>query len=307
MKALIADHPGSPEVLKFTDAPLPQFEDDELLLRVEAIGINPVDNFTRQHTYFGVFPKILGVDFAGVVEQVGKDSQGFKVGDRVTGLKPSPREAGTYAEFVTTKDIHAAIIPDSISFEQAAALPVASLTALQVLYYDMSLKRGQRVLIHGGAGGVGAFAIQLAKLRGAYVYATSSPQNFDFLEMLGADEVIDYREKDFRRAQGVDAVLDPFSGETQELSLPLLAEGGLLVSVLPYPIRSERVAKGQIRAFTRNVHASGGDLERVLRLVASDQLQVMIQHTLPFSDIVLAHHLVATGHMRGKLVLNKIH
>jgi NADPH:quinone reductase-like Zn-dependent oxidoreductase len=306
MKAVIAKQPGGPEVLEFKNIPIPAISDNEILVRIKAIGINPVDVFTRQHTYFGTFPEILGVDFAGIIEKTGSLVTEFKAGDRVAGLRPSPKESGTYAEYTTAAASQLAHIPEGVSFETAASLPVAAMTAYQVVYHDMDIQAGQRILIHAGAGGVGVFAIQLAKLRGAYVYTTASESNFAYLKRLGADEVIDYHNVDFSAATGVDAVLDPIAGETRELSFPLIREGGILVSILPYPIVSGRVDKGEIRAHTQYVKPVGADLENILALVSEGKIKTEIQEVIPFSDIVRAHQIVADRHTRGKIVLNQV-
>lgn len=306
MKAIISTQRGSADVLLVKEIPIPAYNEFQVLVRIEAIGINPVDAFTRQNGYFGVNPEILGLDFAGIVEAVGDAVRRFKPGDRVAGLRPSPRDPGAYAQYTVAYESQLARLPDSIPFEVGASLPVASLTAYQILYHDMNVKKGQRILIHAGAGGVGIFAIQLAKLRGAYVYTTASPGNLDFLKGLGADEVIDYRNSDFSAAAGVDAVLDPIARETQALSLPLIKPGGILVAIVPYLSPSERVDKREIQAYYQPVKASGSDLERVLDLVADGRLKTEIQEVIPFAEIVRAHRLVDSKHVRGKIVLNKV-
>jgi NADPH:quinone reductase-like Zn-dependent oxidoreductase len=307
MKAVIASQPGGPEVLEFKEVPIPAFGPDEVLIRIHAIGINPVDIFTRQSSYFGTFPEILGLDFAGYIDQVGTEVSEFSVGDRVVGVRPSPKDSGAYAEFTVAKPSQLALLPDSVTFEIAASLPVAAMTAYQVLYHDMDLQAGQSILIHGGAGGVGVFAIQLAKLKGAHVIATSSPANFDFLKELGADEVIDYNKNDFSKAGNVDAVLDPLARETREASFSLIKNGGILVSILPYPIQSERVDKGEIRAHTQYLKPIGADLAAIVKLVAEGKLKTIIQDVLPFAAIARAHEIVGERHTRGKIVLNEVH
>lgn len=306
MKAVIAKRVGGPEVLEIKEIPIPSFSTDEVLIRIEAIGINPVDIFTRQYSYFGTFPEVLGLDYAGIIDKTGDSVYGFKPGDRVAGIRPSPKDSGAYAEYTVAKTSQLALIPESVSFETAASLPVAALTAYQVLYHDIDLKAGQRILIHAGAGGVGVFAIQLAKLKGAYVYATASKANFDYLKNLGADEVIDYNTKDFSSADGVDAVLDPIGGETRKASFPLIKTGGILVSVLPYPIESERVDKGEIRAHTQYCKPVGTDLYQILHLVAEGKVKTEIQEIIPFAEIVRAHQIVGEKHTRGKIVLNQV-
>jgi NADPH:quinone reductase-like Zn-dependent oxidoreductase len=306
MKAAIAKQAGGPEVLEIREVPIPIFNEDEVLIRIAAIGVNPVDAFTRQNTYFGTFPEILGLDFAGVIEKTGSSVTIFKQGDRVAGIRPSPKDSGAYAEYTVAKASQLALIPPSVTFEIAASLPVAAMTAYQILYHDMNIRAGQSILIHAGAGGVGLFAVQLAKLRGAFVYATASEANFTYLKNLGADEVIDYKTMDFSRAQGVNAVLDPIGGETRELSFPLISDGGILVSILPYPIVSERVEKSEIKAHTQYVNPIGADLEQIFNLVADGKLRSEIQEIIPFAEIVRAHQIVGDKHTRGKIVLNQV-
>ncbi|OKS86682.1 NADP-dependent oxidoreductase [Mucilaginibacter polytrichastri] len=306
MKAIVTKQQGGPEVLTLADVPVPVYQDDDVLISIKAIGINPVDVFTRQNGYFGVFPEILGLDFAGVVAQTGSKATKFKLGDRVAGLRPSPKDPGAYAEFTLAKETQIALIPDNVSFEVAASLPVAALTAYQVLYQDMDLRSGQSILIHAGAGGVGVFAIQLAKLRGCFVYATGSPENFKYLTELGADVTIDYKTKNFSIARGVDAVLDPIGGDTRELSYPLIKKGGILVSILPYPIKSDRVDSGEIRAITQYVKPVSFDLDDILHLVSEGMIIPEIQEIIPFVEIARAHEIVGAKHTRGKIVLNQI-
>lgn len=306
MKAIIAKEKGGPEVLQIKEVPTLLYGHDELLIEVRAIGINPVDSYVRQNGYFGVTPEILGLDFAGIVSEIGTSVNQFKIGDRVVGLRPSPKESGAYAQFTTAAESQLALIPAAISFETAASLPVAALTAYQVLHYEMKLQPQQEILIHAGAGGVGIFAIQFAKLIGAYVYATSSPENFEFLKNLGAHQTINYKDKDFSVAKNIDAVLDPIGGETQSASLVLLKKGGILVSVLPYPIKSKRIDYQEIKAITRSVSPSGSDLQKILNLLAQGKIRTEIQTIIPFADIVRAHTLIDTKHTRGKIVLNEI-
>src|SRR5881275_3031659 len=208
MKAIVIHSSGGPEVLKYEDAPRPEPKDDEVLIRVMAAAVNPVDVFIREGRS-NQFPLIPGMDVAGVVEQVGNKVTKFKRGDAVYAYL-SFEEQGGYAEFAVAKQDHAALKPKSIDFEQAAAVPLAATTAWQALIEKAGLTAGQTVLIHGGSGGVGTFAVQIAKARGAKVIATASTPNQDLLKQLGADVAIDYTKTKFEEiAHDVDLVLDP--------------------------------------------------------------------------------------------------
>ena len=210
---------GGPEMLQYEDARTPEPAADDMLIRVRAAGVNPVDWKIREG-YFGKspLPAILGRDFSGTVEALGQNVRGFRVGDEVFGEAASG--SGTYAEFTLAKPSQSARKPRSLDHVQAAALPVASLTAWQALFDTAGLRASQRVLIHAAAGGVGGFAVQFAKLEGAYVIGTASAQNAAYARELGADEVIDYRATRFEDVvRDVDVVFDAIGGDTQEAAV----------------------------------------------------------------------------------------
>src|SRR5438067_12213214 len=213
MKAIVIHSSGGPEVLKYEDAPRPQPKDDEVLIRVMAAAVNPVDVFIREGRNTR-FPLIPGMDVAGVVEQAGRKVTKFKRGDTIYAYL-SFEEQGGYAEFAVTKQDHAALKPKSIGFEKAAAVPLAATTAWQALIEKAGLSAGQTVLIHGGSGGVGTFAGQIAKARGAKVIATASTANQDLLKQLGVDKPIDYTTTKFEDVvKDVDVVLNAVRGDT---------------------------------------------------------------------------------------------
>lgn len=308
MKAIITTRQGGLETLTIEEVNTPVIKPDELLINIKAIGVNPIDSTIRTKGFGFTFPLILGLDFSGIVTEAGPLVSGYKKGDRVVGVRPSYMEPGAYAEFTTVKASQIALLPEDISFETAAALPVAALIAHEAVFSDMKLKQGEKILIHGGAGGVGTFAIQFAKLAGAYVYATSSPENFDYLRELGADEVIDYHQKNFESASGIDAILDTQSGETQALSIPLLKVGGIIVNILAaFPVKSDRVDRREILAINRSYRPDEKALKEILQWVSAQKIKVEIQEIIPFAEVRKAHEIVEAGHVRGKIILNEVH
>ncbi|HEX8679092.1 MAG TPA: NADP-dependent oxidoreductase, partial [Chthoniobacterales bacterium] len=247
MKAIRIHGYGGIDVLKYEDAPRPEPTEDELLVRVIAAGVNPVDAKVRLGHFRppGVkMPLIPGYDISGVVEKTGGKVTKFKPGDAVYAYL-SLKRGGAYAEFAIVKESEAALKPPSLSHEEAAAVPLAASTAWQGLNEIAKLEAGQTVLIHGGSGGVGVFAIQIAKARGAHVIATASPANQELLKQLGADQTIDYRATRFEDVvKDVDVVLDPIAGETMKRSYGVLKKGGMLVSLLDDPDPAELKARG---------------------------------------------------------------
>ncbi len=234
---------GGPEVLKYEEAPRPKPKGGEVLVKVHAAGVNQIDWKTRQgfvREWMDLsLPVTLGWDVSGVVEEVGPVVDYLKRGDEVYG-RTDPARSGSYAEFAAVNESSVAIKPRTIDHVQAAGIPVAALTAWQALLDTGVLKRGQRVLIHGAAGGVGISAVQLAKWKDAYVIGTASERNREFLLELGADEVVDYQATLFEEAvQDVDLVLDTIGGDTQERSWQVLKKGGMLVSIVSKPLESK--------------------------------------------------------------------
>ena len=236
MKAIRIHEYGGWDVLTYEDAPIPVFGSDEILIKVHSAGVNPIDWKTREGGLKDIrpytMPVILGWDVAGIVESVGVLVTRFKIGDKVLEKLESGRNGG-YAEYVVTKSYDVAHAPKSISLEHAAGIPLACQTAWTALFDKANLQKGQSILIHAAAGGVGHFATQLAKAAGAKVIATASSSNVDLVKSLGADEVIDYKTEDFSSlVKNVDVVLDIIGGETRAKSWQCLRKGGILVSVV---------------------------------------------------------------------------
>ncbi len=248
MNAAVAKGPGGPEVLQLQEVPRPTPGLTEILVRVHAAGVNPTDWKSRAEGRDYAYPAILGYDVAGVIEEVGPGVTWLRVGDEVLGMPKFPVLPGAYAEYVVAPSRQFVRKPKALSFEQAAGLPLAALTAWQGLVETGGLLSGQRVLVHAAAGGVGHLAVQIAKSFGAYVIGTASAPKHAFVRSLGADEVIDYRTDDFAdvlRDQPVDVVFDPIAGDTGLRSLQVLEDGGSFVSILP--VAPEAVAEANRR------------------------------------------------------------
>src|SRR5437667_3241157 len=243
MKAVVIHEYGGPEVLKYEDIARPEPKDDQLLIRVIAAGVNPVDGMIRSGMFAKegnrAFPIILGGDVAGVVEKVGSKSKKFKTGDPVFAYV-SLDNSGGYAQYALVTEREAAPKPKSLTYIEAAAVPIVAITAWQALVETAKLSAGQTVLIHGGSGGVGSFAIQIAKARGAKAIATASTANQDFLKQLGADVAIDYTKQKFEDvAKDVDVVLDSIGRDTLARSYGVVKTGGIIVSLVARPKESE--------------------------------------------------------------------
>jgi NADPH:quinone reductase-like Zn-dependent oxidoreductase len=294
---------GGPDVLRLEEVQTPQPGPGELLVRVHAAGVNPADWKMREGKYgHPQLPSILGRDFSGVIESLGPDVKMFRVGESVFGC--AAEKSGSYAEFAIAPVSQVAEKPDGLDHVQAAALPIAALTAWQALFDRAQLQAGQRILIHAAAGGVGTFAVQLAKWKGAYVIGTASAQHLNFVHRLGADEVIDYQASRFEEVAGpVDVVLDAIAGDTQERSWRVLKPGGILVSLLQPPSEQAAAAAGARGALLRFDSSRSDELARIGDLVAAGRIKVIIEKVLPLSEAAKAHQLSQAGHAVGKIVL----
>lgn len=297
---------GSPEVLVLEEVPWPQAAAGEALIRVHAAGVNPLDWKVRaghvkawlQHQ----LPLIPGWDVSGVVEAVGPDVSAFKIGDDVIGMLDFRRN-GAYAEYVAAGTQNLALKPTSIDHVRAAAVSLAALTAWQSLFEIAGLNSGQTVLIHAAAGGVGHYAVQFAKWKGARVIATASASNASFLQELGADAVIDYRSTRFEdEVREVDVVLDLIGGDTQQRSWQVLKKGGILVATLGIS-SPEAAAEQGVRGEGVMVHPNVAQLTQIAALIDAGDLKPVITEILPLAQAIRAHELSQTGHVRGKIVL----
>lgn len=301
MKAIVVHSYGGPEVLKYEDAPRPQPKDDEILIRVMAAAVNPVDVFIREGR-IKQFPLILGMDASGVVEQAGSRVTKFKRGDAIYAYL-SFDEQGGYAEFAVAKQDHAALKPNSIDFEHAAAVPLAATTAWQALIEKAGLSAGQTVLIHGGSGGVGTFAVQIAKARGAKVVATASTANQDLLKQLGVDQPIDYTTTKFEDVvKDVDIVLNAVRGDTLARSYGVVKKGGIIVSITGPPDPAQ-LEKHGIRGTGLSAHPDAKVLEELAKLIDAKKITPIVSAVMPLVDVAKAHQQIASHHTRGKVVL----
>lgn len=305
MKAVRIHAYGGPEVLTYEDAPRPEPSADEVLIHVYAAAINPVDwktreGFLQQMAHYS-FPLILGWDVSGVVEAIGSEVQGFEVGDAVYAM-PGMRVGG-YAEYVTVPISAVAAKPRSLDHVQAASVPLAALTAWQALFDKAALSNGQTVLIHAASGGVGSFAVQFAKIKGAHVIGTASASNQEFLEALGVDKFVDYRATQFEDVvHDVDVVLDLLGGETQERSWQVLKPGGILVSTVASPDAQTATSRG-VRGEQVFVQANTAQLSEIANSIDSGQVKTLVETVLPLQEARQGHEMIQSGHNRGKMVL----
>jgi len=305
MKAIVIHEYGGPEVLKYEDVPRPEPQPDQILVGVIAAGVNPVDGLIRSGVFANekrAFPIILGGDIAGVVEKVGSKIKKFKAGDPVFAYV-SLDNSGGYAQYALVTEREAAPKPKSLTCVEAAAVPIVAMTAWQALIDTAKLSSGQTVLIHGGSGGVGSFAIQIAKARGAKVIATASTANQDFLKQLGADVTIDYTKQRFEDiAKDVDIVLDSIGKDTLARSYAVVKKGGIIVSLVARPNQAE-LEKHGIRGVALSVEPNSEQLAEIGKLIDEKKIRVIVSQTFPLSEARQAQEQVATGHTRGKIVL----
>ena len=306
MKAVVIHEYGGPEVLKYEDVPQPEPKQDQLRIHVIAAGVNPVDGMIRSGMFDKegrrAFPVILGGDISGVVEKVGSNITKFKSGDPVFAYV-SLDNSGGYAQYAVVTEREAAPKPKSLTYVEAAAVPIVALTAWQALIDTAKLKAGQTVLIHGGSGGVGSFAIQIAKSHGAKVIATASTANQELLKQLGADVAIDYTKQNFENiAKDVDVVLDSIGKDTLARSYGVVKKGGIIVSLVARPDPAE-LAKHGIRGEALSVDPNSDELSEIGKLIDEKKINVIVSQTFPLSEARKAQEQVATGHTRGKIVL----
>ncbi len=300
---------GGPEVLKYEDAPRPVAGPGQLLIRVQAAGVNPVDWKLREgHLKEWInyaMPYIPGWDVSGTVEAAGAGAARFKKGDEVFSFPDHPHD-GAYAEYMVVKEAELALKPKTLDPVRAAAVPIASLTAWQALFDMGGLRGKQKVLIHGAAGGVGGFAVQFAKWKGAHVIGTASARNQEFLRELGADEAIDYAAERFEEtAREMDVVFDTIGGETQARSWPVLMKGGILVSTVSPPSAEEAARRG-LRQGMVQAQPNASQLSEIGKLIDAGKVKVFVETVLPLAEARRAQEMSQTGHTRGKIVLRVI-
>jgi len=292
--------------VKVQDAPKPGVEPGKVLVAVEAAAINPFDVKLTGGAYGEIFKKLpatLGSDVAGTVLEVGDDVTGFSIGQAVYGMANGGGGHGSFAEFTLVKAEQLAPKPASVDFLAAAALPLAAVSAYQALVDHMNLQAGQKILIHGAAGGIGSLAVQIAKSLGAYVAATASAADTEFVKGLGADEVIDYKTQDFSQViHDYDAVFDTVGGETNAKSYQVLKNGGAFVSMLEAPNEALVNAKN-LRYTQQSSQATPERLRAIAELVDSGRLAVNIDKVFSLEQTAAAMEHLKSGHPRGKVVI----
>ncbi|HEY1723097.1 MAG TPA: NADP-dependent oxidoreductase [Magnetospirillaceae bacterium] len=305
MKAVRIHHFGGPEVLEFEDVAVPHPKADEILVKVHAASMNPVDYKTREGHFAVVsedkLPVTLGRDIAGTVEACGTAVHDFQDGDPIFALLPADR--GGYAEYVAFKATDAAPMPRTLNFAMAASVPLAAMTAWQGLIDHGKMKSGEKVLVHGGAGGVGHFAIQIAKAHGCKVYTTVSNRDLAFVRGIGADEVIDYHAERFEdRVVGIDLVLDLVGGDTQKRSYSVVKFGGRLISTLMEPER-ELCKRLGIHGAHYMTAPNAGELREIGKLIDKKKIRPIVSGMLPLTEVRVGQEILAHEHPFGKLVL----
>jgi NADPH:quinone reductase-like Zn-dependent oxidoreductase len=330
MKAVIVDRYGKRDGVRIGEMPDPELRDDDVLVQVHAAGVNLLDSKIRNGEFKLLLPYrlplILGNDVAGVVARVGSRVRRFKPGDQVYARPPQDR-IGSFAELISMNEDAVAIMPKKLTVEEAASIPLVGLTAWQALIERANLKKGQKVLIHAGSGGVGTFAIQLAKHLGAIVATTTSAANLDLVKRLGADIVIDYRKDDFEKLlHDYDVVLNSLGGETLEKSLRVLKPGGKLISIsgppdpdfakdmgaswilrqvmrlLSYRIR-KKAKRHRVSYSFLFMRASGDQLREITSLIDSGIIRPVVDRVFPFESTKEAMAYVEHGRAKGKVIV----
>jgi NADPH:quinone reductase-like Zn-dependent oxidoreductase len=304
MKAVVAHEYGGPEALKLEEIPVPEPMENEILVRVIASGVNPADPLILGGKYakeFGThLPLVLGYDMAGVVVKTGAKVTKLKVGDAVYAYL---LWGGGWAEYCISSETESAIKPKSLSFVDASAVPLAALTAWQALIDIGKIKSGQTALIHGGSGGVGSFAIQIAKARGARVIATASTANQDLLKTLGADVAIDYTKSNWETAvRDVDFALMPVGGETMKRTYSVVKKGGTIATLISRADPAELEKRG-IRGAPVFSHPDANELAEITKLIDAGKIKPIVTQVLPLADAAKADAQAETHHTRGKVVL----
>ncbi len=307
MKAVRIHEYGGRDVLQYEDCPVPQISDDEVLVRVIASAVNPVDwkvraGYAKELIHYD-FPLTLGWDVSGIIEDVGKDVTSFSCGDSVYS-RPELTRNGTYAEYVAVRANEVAHKPQTISFAEAASIPLAGITAWESVINAGQIKEGQSILIHAASGGVGSLAVQLAKWKGAYVNATTSAKNRSLVKSLGADKVIDYRSVRFQDSVSeIDVVFDTIGGQVQEDSWSVLKQGGILVSVVDSPTEERAKQADAIGKFVF-IQPNAEILVKLAELIDDGTVRPFVGAEFSLKDISKAHELSESGRARGKIIIH---
>ncbi|MDQ2719605.1 MAG: NADP-dependent oxidoreductase [Bacteroidota bacterium] len=312
MKAAIIHQFGNAEVLQITEVSKPEINDSQVLIKVIAVGINPVDTKVRAGTS-GMskqikLPAILGWDVSGIIENVGKDISDFKPGDEVFGCIGFPGTGKTYAEFSVADPKLLAKKPNNISFDEAAATPLAALTSYQAINEHLEINAGQKILIQAAAGGVGHLSVQFAKLNGAFVIGTATAKNEKFLKEIGVDQVIDYKKENFENiVHNPDAVIDAMGGKILYRSISCVKPGGTVVclpsSTKDDPKAIELAKERDVKLIWPMMHPEGGQMQIISGLLNQKKIKVSIDKIFTLDQIVWAHKAVETHQSKGKVVV----
>jgi NADPH:quinone reductase-like Zn-dependent oxidoreductase len=312
MKAIVIKNAGGVENLVDTQIEIPTVSEGEVLIKVKAISINPVDYKAREsegmlNAVLGPEkPWILGWDISGTVETLGENVTGYQVGDSVFGMINFPGHGKAYAEYVAAPITHISKKPENVTDEEAAAATLAALTAWQAIVTNAKIKKGDRVLVHGAAGGVGHYAVQFAKHLGAYVIGTASAKNREFVLGLGADEFIDYQTQSFENeVSDLDFVFDLFGDAIFDKSVQTVKKGGQIIALLDN-LTEEQVAYSKslgIISYRIIVHSNGEDIEQIATLLENGIVKSHVSQTFSFDAMREAHLQVATGRTWGKVVV----
>ena len=307
MKAAQLATYGEKDAIVIIETEKPKPASGYVLVAAQAAGVNPFDVSLRIGKYKEFIhldlPATLGSDVAGVVEELGEGVTGYEIGQEVYGMANAVKGEGSYAEYTPVSVKQLVAKPKSVDFVTAAALPLAGSSAYQGIVDHIGARSGQKILIHGGAGGIGALAIQIAKNSGAYVATTVSTDDIEYAKQLGADEVIDYKTQDFSGSNvGYDAVFDTVGGETNKKSYPVLNRGGILVSMVD-PFDEELVKETGINYIQQTTVTSVEMLNKIAEFVDSGKLKVNVDKVFPLDQAAEALEYLKTGHPRGKVVL----
>jgi NADPH:quinone reductase-like Zn-dependent oxidoreductase len=308
MKAAIVNDYGSSEDIKIEDVAAPTLSKDNVIIKVHSSSINPYDYKIRSGMYKDStslkFPKILGMDLSGEISELGEDVTGYSVGDKVYGQADFFSGGGSIAEFTNAKLTSIAKMPSNLDYNEAASLPLTGVSAYQALVDKMKLAKGQKILIHGGAGGIGSLAIQLAKHIGAYVAATCSTQDKEYVLGLGADEAISYENEDFsQKLNGYDCVLDLIGGDVYKKSFLVLKENGVIVSLSAQPDK-ELAEKYKVIALHQFTDVNSITLKSVAELVETGDIKPQVAQVFDLSDAAKAFSMLENEHPRGKVVVS---
>ncbi|MFT3754091.1 MAG: NADP-dependent oxidoreductase [Paludibacter sp.] len=306
MKTVRIHEYGNVDVLCLEEMPVPEIAADELLIKIHAASVNPIDWKIREgyleNMHLHHLPLTLGWDFSGTVEKMGSEVKGFRIGDNVY-CRPAIERDGSYAEYIEVKANEVALMPKSVTYDEAASIPLVGITAWEALINKAKIKKGQRVLILAASGGVGSLAVQIAKSRGCYVIGTTSNVNVEFVKNLGTNEVIDYMSQDFsEKLSDIDVVLDTVGGAVQDKAFKVMKRGGIIVSTVgnPNPELAERYG---VRVDSIFVGPNAHILNELRDLIDNGQVRPVVDKVFRLEDVKQAQNYSQSGKARGKIVL----